>query len=59
MAKNGFKQGEKEPRLSVRVSEELVRRVEKIAVANGISVADVVRMALNRGLPEAGKKKAA
>ena len=41
----------KEPRVSCRVSRELMKRLEKIAVANGIDVSDVVRMALNRALP--------
>ena len=41
----------KEPRVSCRVPRELMKRLEKIAVANGIDVSDVVRMALNRALP--------
>lgn len=54
MAKNGFKpEGREgvENRLSVRVPVALSRRIDRIAKANGISSADVVRMALNSGLP--------
>lgn len=42
----------KEPRVSCRVSRQLMERLEKIAVRNGIDVSDVVRMSLNRVLPE-------
>lgn len=41
----------KEPRVSCRVTPELMGRLERIAAANGIDVSDVVRMALNRALP--------
>ena len=46
----------KEPRVSCRVSRPLMNRLEKIANANGIDVSDVVRMALNRVLPEFEKQ---
>lgn len=42
----------KEPRVSCRVSPKLMRRLERVARANGIDVSDVVRMALNRTLPQ-------
>ena len=46
----------KEPRVSCRVSRPLMNRLEKVADANGIDVSDVVRMALNRILPEYEKQ---
>lgn len=46
----------KEPRVSCRVPRPLMTRLEKIATANGIDVSDVVRMALNRVLPEFEKQ---
>lgn len=49
----------KEPRVSCRVPKKLMKRLEKIARANGIDVSDVVRMALNRALPAYEMKKAA
>lgn len=63
MAKNGIKRvttKETETRLSVRIPVALEQRIERIAKANGISGSDVVRMALNSGLPGLdGKSKAA
>jgi len=40
-----------ESRVSCRVSVEVLARLESIATANGISVSDVVRMAIHRTLP--------
>ena len=64
MATNGLKRvtsgNGKENRLSVRIPVSLEQRIIRIARMNGISGADVVRMALNVGLPSLdGKGKAA
>lgn len=59
MAKNGIKRvttKETENRLSVRIPAALEQRIERIAKLNGISGADVVRMALNAGLPALDSK---
>lgn len=59
MAKNGIKRvtaKETENRLSVRIPAALEQRIERIAKLNGISGADVVRMALNAGLPSLDAK---
>lgn len=49
----------KEPRVNCRVTPQLMKRLEKIATANGIDVSDVVRMALHRALPSYEAKRAA
>jgi hypothetical protein len=42
-----------ERRLQILLDEERFRRVERLARARGVSVAAVIREAIDRGLPEA------
>ena len=42
----------KEPRVNCRVTADIQRRIEKVAETNGIASSDVVRMAINRSLPQ-------
>lgn len=58
MDTNGPKKAKRERgeiRVNVRLDAGLLRRLEKVAKAAGISNSDVVRMALNRELPAIGK----
>lgn len=60
MAKTARKSdnGKRGMRVSVRVPDALGRRIERIALKNGISGSDVVRMALNQHLDAMGKAAA-
>lgn len=42
----------KEPRVNCRVTADIQRRIERVAETNGIDASDVVRMAINRVLPQ-------
>ena len=42
----------KEPRVSCRVPRKLYNRIGKVSRQLGVDASDVVRMALNRALPE-------
>ena len=52
MATTGKTVVKPELRVSVRVDAPLMRRINRIAKASGISSSDVVRMALNQQLSE-------